>query len=110
MKALAIIVFVVAMERAAELALYTIFAPLPLSTFASDVTSDTGKSFLKGYIGTIIQMAVIAVMFFVYLGINDYIASGEYATTKLIQFVALGSLALGVIKSGTWAKRICGSS
>lgn len=112
MKAIAYIIFVIAIGRIFELAVYTIFAPLPIATFASDTTTDVAKSFLKNYIATVIQIGVIVCMFVVYVGVTSYIASGANGLnhTKMMQFIALISLGLGVIKSGAWAKRICGTS
>ncbi len=112
MKAIAYIIFVIAIGRIFELAVYTILAPLPIATFASDTTHDVAKSFLKNYIATVIQIAVIIVMFVVYIGVTSYIASGAAGLnhTKMMQFIALISLGLGVIKSGTWAKKVCGAA
>lgn len=107
MKAIAYIVFVIVIGRVFELSVYTIFAPLPLVTFASDTTHDVAKSFLKNYIATVLQISVIVIMFIVYVAINKYIV-GVFSGTKLIQVVILISLGLGVIKSGTWSKKICG--
>lgn len=107
MKALAYIIFVIALGRVFELSVYTIFAPLPLATFASETTHDVAKNFLKNYIATVLQIAVIVIMFIVYVAINKYVST-YFSTTKLIQFVALISLTLSVVKSGTWAKKICG--
>lgn len=107
MKAIAYIVFVISIGRVFELSVYTIFAPLPLVTFASDTTHDVAKSFLKNYIATVIQIAVIVIMFIVYVAVNKYVVTA-FSGTKLIQFVVLISLGLGVIKSGSWSKKICG--
>ena len=74
MKAIAYIIFVIAIGRIFELAVYTIFAPLPIATFASDTTHDVGKSFLKNYIATVMQIAVIVCMFVVYVGVFSVIA------------------------------------
>ena len=112
MKAIAYIIFVIAIGRIFELSVYTIFAPLPIATFASDTTHDVAKSFLKNYIATVMQIAVIIVMFVVYIGVTSYIASGAAGLnhTKMMQFIALIALGLGVIKSGTWAKKVCGAA
>ncbi len=111
MKAIAYVIFVIAIGRVFELCIYTLFAPLPLATFASDGAHDVGKGFIKSYIATVIQLAVIVAMFIIYIAINQYITStAPYAGTPLIQFVVLISLGLGITKSGQWAKRICGAS
>lgn len=108
MKAIAYIIFVISTGRVFELAVYTIFAPLPIATFASETTHDVAKSFIKNYIATVLQIAVIVVMFIVYVAVNKYVVT-VFSTTKLIQLVVLISLGLGVIKSGAWAKKICGA-
>lgn len=107
MKAIAYIVFVIAIGRVFELSVYTILAPLPLATFASDTTHDVAKSFIKNYIATVLQIAVIVVMFIVYVAITKYVTT-NMPNTKLIQFVVLISLGLGIVKSGAWSKKICG--
>ncbi|MBR3417888.1 MAG: hypothetical protein IKG82_04270 [Oscillospiraceae bacterium] len=112
MKAIAYMIFVVTIGRLFELSVYTIFAPLPIATFASDTTHDVAKSFIKNYIATVIQIAVIVVMFIVYLAVSKYFANhtSGLSSLKLIQFIALISLGLGVMKSGNWAKKICGAA
>lgn len=108
MKAIAIIIFVIVIGRVFELSVYTIFAPLPLATFASDTTHDVAKNFIKNYIATVLQIAVIVVMFIAYVAINNYFNANGYWSTKLIQLVELIALGLGVIKSGAWSKKVCG--
>ncbi|MDE5771342.1 MAG: hypothetical protein K2I06_06900 [Ruminococcus sp.] len=108
MKAIAIVVFVIVIGRVFELSVYTIFAPLPLATFASDTTHDVAKSFIKNYIATVLQISVIVVMFIVYVAINNYFTANGFINVKLIQLVELIALGLGVIKSGAWSKKICG--
>jgi len=110
LKGVAILVFIITIGRIFELTLYTIFAPLPLCTFASEATNDVGKSFIKNYIAVVLQITVIVVMFITYLAIQGYFLNEDngFWMTKLIQVVALISLGLGVIKSGTWARKICG--
>lgn len=107
MKAIAYIIFVIAIGRVFELSVYTIFAPLPLATFASDTTHDVAKNFLKNYIATVLQIAVIVVMFIVYVATNKYVTT-NMSGTPLIQLVVLIALGLGVIKSGAWSKKVCG--
>ena len=109
MKAIAYMIFVIAIGRVFELSVYTIFAPLPLATFASDTTHDVAKSFIKNYIATVIQIVVIVVMFLVYAAVNHYFTTTHFAATlKLLQLIELIALGLGVMRSGTWARRLCG--
>ena len=112
MKAIAYMIFVVTIGRIFELSVYTVFAPLPLAAFASDTTHDAAKSFIKNYIAAVLQIAVIVVMFIVYLAVAQYFAdrTSGLGALKLIQFIALISLGLGVMKSGNWSKKICGAA
>lgn len=107
MKAIAYIVFVIAIGRVFELSVYTIFAPLPLVTFASDTTHDVAKNFIKNYIATVLQIAVIVIMFIIYVALNKYVVTA-FSGTKMLQLVVLIALGLGVIKSGAWSRKICG--
>lgn len=108
LKAIAYIVFVVIIGRVFELTVYTIFAPLPLATFASETTHDIARNFLKNYIATVLQVAVIAMMFIVYAATDTYIIKHIGSHLWKINMVCLGALGLGVMRSGTWAKKICG--
>jgi len=107
MKAIAYIIFVISIGRVFELSVYTIFAPLPLATFASETTHDAAKNFIKNYIATVLQMAVIVVMFIVYVATTKYVTA-NMSEIPFIQFIVLIALGLGVIKSGAWSKKICG--
>ena len=106
-KAIAYIIFVIVIGRVFELSIYTIFAPLPLATFASETSHDVAKNFIKNYIATVLQIAVIVIMFLIYAGMTKYIAN-LFPSTKMLQIIILISLGLGVVKSGAWSKKICG--
>jgi len=114
MKAIAYIIFVVVIGRTFELCIYTIFAPLPLATFASETSTDVAKNFLKNYIATVLQVSVIIVMFIAYAATNVYAAKffdalGSSAPPSIAQnLILIGALGLGVMKSGAWSKKICG--
>ncbi len=107
MKAIAYIVFVIVIGRVFELSVYTIFAPLPLTTFASETSNEVAKNFLKNYIATVIQVAVMVVMFVVYGAVTTYFVA-QTNGLRLVNFIILCALGLGIMKSGTWAKKICG--
>ena len=112
MKAIAYVIFVVIIGRVFELSVYTIFAPLPLATFASETTNEVAKNFIKNYIATVIQVAVIVIMFIVYAATDAYVVAQINTTNstklKFLNFIVLCALGLGVMKSGTWAKKVCG--
>jgi small-conductance mechanosensitive channel len=111
MKAIAYMIFVIAIGRIFELSIYTLFAPLPLATFAGEGSHDIAKNFIKTYIATVMQITVMIAMFAIYLAMNSYLTTtAPFAGTPLIQFIVLISLGLGVTKSGTWARRICGAA
>lgn len=112
MKAIAYVIFVVVIGRVFELSIYTIFAPLPLATFASETSSEVGKNFLKNYIATVLQIAAIVIMFVIYGALSTYVlnwfeSEGAHMT-KHLNILTLCALGLGVMKSGTWSKKICG--
>lgn len=113
MQLLMIICNVIVIARIFELVIYTIVAPVPLATFACDGLTDIGKSFLKSYAAVTIQAIVLMIMFMAYVQIQgfmvgDFIDSNSpiYGWLGLIQVF---TLALGVMQSGSWAKRICGA-
>lgn len=109
MKAIAYLIFVIAAGRVFELSVLTIFAPLPIATFASETSSDVARNFIKNYIATVLQIGVIVAMFMVYVALSSYIKTLFGSTPlKLMELVILISLGLGVMKSGAWAKKITG--
>jgi hypothetical protein len=97
--------------RAFELIVYTLFAPLPLATFASDVSSDVGKGFVKTYIAAVLQVTVIVLMFFAFAAMNGFVGNPDngFGNVALIRIIVLISLGLGVMKSGAWARKLCGA-
>lgn len=105
MKAMAALVFVQVIGRAFELTVYTLLAPLPLATFASEVNCDVAKNFLKKYIACILQLTVIIIMFLAYQGLVATVSGS--ALMGLVSFITLG---IGVMRSGQWARNICGTN
>ena len=123
MKAIAYIIFVIVIGRVFELTIYTIFAPLPLATFASETTNDVAKNFIKNYIATILQISVIVMMFVAFVATNraasawllqwnaDHPPKAPDTSNppwNILFFIELCALGLGVMRSGAWAKKICG--
>lgn len=105
MKAMAALVFVQVIGRAFELTVYTLLAPLPLATFASEMNCDVAKNFLKKYIACILQLTVIIIMFLAYQGLVATVSGS--ALMGLVSFITLG---IGVMRSGQWARNICGTN
>jgi hypothetical protein len=114
MKIIMIIANVVVIARLFELTVYTLVAPVPLSTFACDSLSDVGKGFLKSYAAVTLQSIVLAIMFIAYAAVNNALIAGHIGSTNLALDGIMGmattlTLGIGVMSSGAWAKRICGS-
>ena len=57
--ALSFVMIMTVYSRFFRLYMYTALAPIPLSTFAGDVTSNTGRTFIKSYLGVCMEGAVI---------------------------------------------------
>ena len=57
--ALSFVMIMTVYSRFFRLYMYTALAPIPLSTFAGDVTSNTGRAFIKSYLGVCMEGAVI---------------------------------------------------
>ncbi len=53
------IIYFISLGRLFELAILTAFAPIPLSTLLNSEFNDTGKRFIKSYIGVCIKSAII---------------------------------------------------
>ncbi|MEG1107882.1 MAG: hypothetical protein RSD32_07085 [Oscillospiraceae bacterium] len=56
---LSFIMILTVYSRFFKLYMYTALAPIPLSSFAGEATSATGKSFLKSYLGVCMEGAII---------------------------------------------------
>lgn len=114
MKIIMIIANVVVIARLFELTVYTLIAPVPLSTFACEGLSDVGKGFLKSYAAVSLQAIVLAIMFVAYTAVNDALINGRIGSTNLTMSGVMGlvttlTLAMGVMQSGAWSKKICGA-
>lgn len=56
---LSFIMILTVYSRFFKLYMYTALAPIPLSTFAGEATSSTGKAFIKSYLGVCLEGAII---------------------------------------------------
>lgn len=90
--------------RLFEIIVYTVISPIPLSTFASEGWTDTAKAFVKSYAAVCLQGLVVIVMFYAFSQLADILGG---TSTIGIMITAL-SLALGVAKSGQWARQAVG--
>ncbi|MBR1433233.1 hypothetical protein [Ruminococcus sp.] len=110
---------VVIIGRIFELMIYTVIAPLPMSTFISSAANDVGKTFVKSYAAVCLQAFILVVMFTVYgdvmVTVRDAVMSyagsmGTAADGSMEALLLTGALGMGVLKSGSWAKKICGTA
>ena len=90
--------------RIFEIVVYTAVSPIPLSTFAAEGWHDTAKGFIKSYAAVCLQGLVVVLMFYSFSQVVDLLGG---TSTIGITIVAL-SLALGVAKSGQWARQALG--
>ena len=91
--------------RLFEIVIYTVISPIPLSTFAGEGWHDTAKAFVKSYAAVCLQGIVIVVMFYAFTQIAELLGG----TSSLGITVTVLSLALGVSKSGQWARQALGA-
>lgn len=102
---------VVIFARVFEVMVYTMVAPIPLSSFSSEEHRQIGISFIKSYAAVCLQALMIVVMFAAFAALgneldalqNSY-ASGSWGI--LLRVILLG---IGIFKSGNWAKKLCGA-
>ena len=62
-------------SRFFKLYMYTAFAPIPLSSFAGEVTSFMGKAFIKSYMGVCMEGAVIVLACLIF---SAFTSSGNF--------------------------------
>lgn len=109
MQILLIICCVIVIGRIFELVVYTVVAPIPLATLACDGLTDIGKSFFKAYAAVCIQAIVLMIMFSSYTLIHGFLGTVAGNLGGWRGLLEIFTLALGVMQSGSWAKRICGA-
>lgn len=91
--------------RLFEIIVYTVISPIPLSTFAGEGWHDSAKAFVKSYAAVCLQGLVVIVMFYAFAQVADLLGG---TSTLGITITAL-ALALGVAKSGQWARQAVGA-
>ena len=91
--------------RLFEIVVYTVISPIPLSTFAGEGWHDVAKAFIKSYAAVCLQGVVVVVMFYAFAQIVELLGG---TSTVGITITTL-SLALGVAKSGQWARQALGA-
>ena len=101
----------VVFARVFEVMIYTMVAPIPLSSFSSEEHRQIGISFIKSYAAVCLQALMIVVMFAAFAALSNELSNldGTYASGGwgiLLRVILLG---MGVFKSGSWAKKLCGA-
>lgn len=91
--------------RLFEIIVYTVISPIPLATFAAEGWHDSAKAFIKSYAAVCLQGLVVIVMFYAFSQVTDLLGGSD---TVGITITAL-ALALGVSKSGQWARQAVGA-
>lgn len=91
--------------RLFEVIVYGLIAPIPLATVAGEGWTESAKNFLKGYAAVCLQSLIIIVMFNAFNGVSALMAGGAHKLTITVTALAL---ALGVVKSGQWARTAVG--
>lgn len=71
---LSFIMILTVYSRFFKLYMYTALAPIPLSTFAGETTSGTGKAFIKSYLGVCLEGAIIVLACLIF---SAFTASGS---------------------------------
>jgi hypothetical protein len=91
--------------RLFEIIVYTVISPIPLATFAGEGWHDSAKAFVKSYAAVCLQGLVVIVMFYAFSQVADLLGGTD---SMGITITAL-ALALGVAKSGQWARQAVGA-
>ena len=91
--------------RLFEIIVYTVISPIPLATFAGEGWHDSAKAFVKSYAAVCLQGLVVIVMFYAFSQIADLLGG----TSQIGITITALSLALGVAKSGQWARQAVGA-
>ena len=81
-----------------KLYMYTALAPIPLSTFAGELTQNVGKSFLKSYCGVLLEGAVIilaCVIFSLYANTPPHVSAALAPVTMVWKYI--GELAFNML-------------
>jgi len=91
--------------RLFEIIVYTVISPIPLATFAGEGWHDSAKAFIKSYAAVCLQGLVVVVMFYAFSQMTDLLGG----TNSMGITVTALALALGVSKSGQWARQALGA-
>lgn len=104
---LALVVSAIVLARFLELYVFAAVSPIPLATLPSDEMSSIGKNFLKRFAAVSLQGAILFIVlsfFPIIVGAGGSMGAGVFS---LIGYAIV--LILAVVRSGSWAKSICGA-
>ena len=105
LKAACWMIALILIGRLFEVIIYATIAPIPLATVAGEGWSESSKTFIKGFAAVCLQSVIIIVMFNAFSGITQLMTDLH---SNLSITVTTLSLALGVAKSGQWARTAVG--
>ena len=91
--------------RLFEIFVYTVISPIPLASLAGEGWHDSAKAFIKSYAAVCLQGLVVIVMFYAFSQVAELLGGTD---SMGITITAL-ALALGVAKSGQWARQAVGA-
>lgn len=94
---LSFILILTVYARFFKLYMYTALSPVPLSAFASDVTSGTGRAFVKSFLGVCMEgvVIVLACVIFSAFSSSPPVTSGSDAVTMVWSY--LGELVFNML-------------
>ncbi len=103
---------VIIFARVFEIIIYTMISPIPLSTFIGDEYKQIGMNFVKGFAAVCLQGVIIITVFIIFTQMSNLLTIfqdiGLASGSSGILFKS-AALAIAVIKSGSWAKKMCGA-
>lgn len=110
MSLLRIVIFLIIYGRMIEIYVLTAVAPLPLSTLSNENLHGTAKKFIQHYVAVCMQGLIILLCCMIYGGLMQNIGGNPTDVWESVYSTVLtsGVLLLMLIKSGSWAKTICG--
>lgn len=103
-----LLVSIIVLGRMFEIFIYTAVAPLPVATLAGEMSHDTFKKFMQGYISVCLQGVIIIIAFQLFGSLTADAFSSSEPASILTYLMTITVFALTLFKSGTWAKQIVG--
>jgi len=114
LKLVGIVILLIVYGRFIEIYIYTMIAPIALSTLMSD-SFNVGKRFIQNYIAVCFQGVIILIGISIYAKMlsNNLlgVTSKDPSSWEIISSMSITSLILLliVVKSGSWAKQVLGA-